>query len=23
MRSIWFISTGDDTPRLVSAYPLE
>lgn len=23
VRSVWFISTGDDIPRLVSAYPLE
>jgi len=23
VRSVWFIATGDDTPRLVSAYPLE
>ncbi|WP_375338976.1 DUF6883 domain-containing protein [Ancylothrix sp. D3o] len=23
VRSVWFISTGDDTPKLVSAYPLE
>ncbi len=23
VRAVWFISTGDDTPRLVSAYPLE
>ena len=21
VRSVWFIETGDDTPRLVSAYP--
>ncbi len=23
VRSVWFIATGDDTPRLISAYPLE
>ncbi|VXD25372.1 DUF6883 domain-containing protein [Planktothrix paucivesiculata] len=23
VRSVWFIATGDDNPRLVSAYPLE
>jgi hypothetical protein len=23
VRSIWFITTEDDTPRLISAYPLE
>ncbi len=23
VRSVWFIATGDDTPRLVSAYPLD
>ena len=22
VRSVWFISTGDNIPRLVSAYPL-
>lgn len=23
VRSIWFIATGDDIPKLISAYPLE
>ncbi|MCT7953795.1 DUF6883 domain-containing protein [Laspinema palackyanum] len=23
LRSVWFISSGDDIPRLVTAYPLE